>query len=130
MQRSLAFFVATVSIILVTTVEADAGSGCPSDIRATVAQACPCGSAKNHGHYMKCIRAQLKQLKKAGCEHKGLQRAAQCANTSTCGKARGPIVCCTKRGRAKLTSAEKCTARSGRVMSGVASLCDATCSAP
>ena len=131
MQRLMSLFVVVVSVVLVSGARAGAASsGCPSDIRAAVAQACPCDTAKNHGYHMTCIRNQLKQLKKDGCEQKQLQRAAKCANTSRCGKAHKPVVCCPKRGRAKLTSAENCTARGGRVMSGASSLCDAGCGVP
>src|SRR5262249_13707032 len=90
---------------------------CPvSAVRAAVAQACQCGAFRNRGQYMKCVRGQAHTLHHQGCDTTGVVR---CGARSVCGKPHTPIVCCKKNGRPTVTSASKCTAKQGTVMTGV-----------
>jgi len=100
---------------------------CPPDIRAAIAQACPCDGFRNHGKFMGCVRKQLTTLRAAGCDENHLKRAVNCANSSVCGKVHKPIVCCSKLGGAKVTSPKACSDRGGQVISGAISPCDAAC---
>ena len=110
-----------------TWVSSAYADGCPTDIRAAIAQACPCAGFRNHGKFMGCVRQQITVLRQAGCDEQHLKSAVNCANSSICGKAHNPIVCCTKAGRPKLTSAKACSDRSGQVMTGATGTCDASC---
>jgi len=101
---------------------------CPvADVQAAIDQACPCGGFRNHGQYMKCVRKQVGQLAQAGCD---VSERIRCAASSVCGRPHSPVVCCNRRGRAKVFTAEKCLAGQGTVMTGLVRPCDAVCPTP
>ncbi len=98
---------------------------CPvTDVRAALAQACPCASAGNPGQFAKCVRSTLKDLHAKGCD---VSAAMRCAKMSTCGRPHSPVVCCNRKGHAQILPAAKCSARGGKVATGVTSVCDAVC---
>ncbi len=50
---------------------------CPvTDVRAALAQACPCASAGNPGQFAKCVRSTLKDLHAKGCDVSVAMRCA------------------------------------------------------
>jgi len=103
-------------------------SACPvPDVSAAIAQACKCDGFRNHGQYMKCVRKEVRALRKQGCN---VAKLARCASTSICSKPHAPIVCCNSNRHAKITTAAKCTAKGGQVMTGATSLCNAGCTTP
>jgi len=132
MQRFL-ILVSTWVILGVTasTVRAQgAPATCPSDVAATVSQACPCTSFKNHGQYTKCVQKQALALRKGGCAVGELAKITRCAAASTCGKPHNLVVCCNKRGHAKLLSSDKCTSKGGTVLADATTICGAACPTP
>ena len=103
-------------------------SQCPSDIRAAVEDACKCDSFRTHGKYITCVQRKLDDMKKLGCDAKQLRHAAKCASSSICGKEKKQlVVCCSKKGRAKIATADRCNAKQATIKTGVNSLCDAAC---
>ena len=129
--RGILAFAVTMMVFGLGTARADdAALPCPADVRDAVSTACPCDGFPNHGQYVRCVRKELRGLRKAGCDPQGFAGVTRCASRSTCGKPRNPIVCCARNGKAKLAKAEKCTARGGLVMPGITSVCDAECPTP
>ena len=130
-RHVMAVLVGAVITLAAVATWAQAPAACLADgLRAAVAQACPCGSARNHGQFMKCVRKQMNEMRKSGCDVKTTTQVTRCAAQSICGKPKTPVVCCNRHGHPKLTSADKCTAKGGTVMPGVTSLCDAVCPTP
>ncbi len=87
------------SFVMLAT-PAFAQNGCPTDVGAFIAAACPCdadsgGHAwKNHGQYVSCVVRHRNELRKQGCLDDAAKRTiAKCAARSTCGK-EGFTLCC------------------------------------
>jgi len=120
MQRS-----AIVLIIAVTfgvAVRPAGGAPCPvADVRAAVDQACPCAGSRSHGQYLRCVRKEIATLRKQGCD---VNKTMRCATASICGKPHNPILCRKANGHVRMTSAAKCTAKGGNVLTGVTTPCD------
>ena len=129
MQRSLILvLVWTMLGVAASTVRAaSTPATCPGDVSANVRQACPCGSFKNHGQFMKCVQKQTLALRKGGCAVAELAKQTRCWAASICGKPHNLVVCCNKRGHAKLLSTDKCTSKGGTVLANTTTLCDAAC---
>jgi len=77
-----------------------AAPGCPDDVGAALAAACPCDADssaqawKNHGQYQKCVVHFRNDMRKQGCLDSESQRSiARCSARSTCGKD-GAVLCC------------------------------------
>ncbi len=100
---------------------------CPvTDVRAALAQACPCASARSHGQLINCVQAAAKDLRANGCD---VETAVRCTETSTCGRPGTSVVCCNRKGHAQILPAAQCSSRGGRVATGATSVCDAGCAA-
>jgi len=86
--------------------------GDPAAVAAARAQAdvdCPCGTASNHGQYVKCVGQVAKTRAEAGLLPKSCKGAVKkCAAKSTCGKA-GFVTCC----RTSASGVTKCKTKPG-----------------
>jgi len=99
MATTLAAFI--VGLVVTSNAALAQSNGCPSDIEATIAAACPCGADGNgqgwlnHGKYVSCVVRLRNDLRRQGCLDAQTQRTiARCAARSTCGK-EGAVLCCT-----------------------------------
>jgi hypothetical protein len=77
-----------------------AQEGCPPDVGAALAAACPCaadsGNAawRNHGKYVSCVVRFRNDLRRRGClDAHANGQIARCAARSTCGKP-DTVLCC------------------------------------
>ena len=75
-------------------------TGCPADVGACLAEACPCGADahgaawKNHGQYVRCVVQLRNTLRKNECLDQAAKTTiARCAARSTCGK-EDAVLCC------------------------------------
>jgi len=127
MQRCLMALLIGVSMSMAAAQTQAQETACAIDMRAALDQACGCDAFISHAQYMKCVRGQLKAFSAQGCKTAVPYR---CAARSICSNVHIPVVCCPKKGRPAVTSAARCTARGGTVMTGVTSLCDAVCPVP
>jgi hypothetical protein len=122
-------------------------------VRAQIATRCSCTDATNHGQYVSCVRAEVRQAVADGLPTNCKGAVTRCAARSTCGKA-GFVTCCRlmpgwcreglcQDGLTPCTLAEECplrpkcsTKRSVETClalggtAGTGSCCDATCAPP
>jgi hypothetical protein len=65
-------------------------------VRASIASACPCTAATNHGQYVSCVNRQIRQAVTSGQLPTNCKGAVtRCAARSTCGKKTGFVTCST-----------------------------------
>ena len=146
------FALLALPIVSVAAVPASAcdNPAAAATIRASIASACPCTTATNHGQYVSCVNRQVRQAVASGALPTNCKGAVtRCAARSTCGKKSGFVTCtecqpgtCTNGfcddGTTACTSSTTCpavvthcsTKSNAALCTGVVgsgSCCDATC---